>query len=191
MLSQKELEQVYDAEWILSKNRIMEKIDVLFGSIVNEWKLDFVTQQEILDSSAFKQPKISKGEQYHQLPWMAADYPREFKGEDVLLVRCLFWWGHYFALVVHVEGMYQKQIGHLLQTGLDNKGWYFYTGQDKWDNVFSSGHYQLDWKSMDMETSIFLKWMYPIPIQPWNEVEEKIRTAYNQILLSLSPQSVE
>lgn len=191
MLSQKELELVSDAEWILLKNRIMEKVSILFGSLADEWKSNFKLKQCVIDSSLFKHPKISKGEQYQQLPWMVLDYPREFTGHDVLLVRCFFWWGKYFALILLVEGLYQKNFGQQFQEGLLNKGWHFYKGGDKWDNSFSKETFIDNWSQTDIQDKSFLKWIYLIPIKNFNSVEEEMKSAYEQILLCLSPKPME
>lgn len=191
MLSQKELEQVSDAEWILSKNRIIEKIEVLFGTLAHSWQEDMKYRQEKILVDSFKQPKISKGEQYQQMPWLVLDYPREFKKEDVFSVRCLFWWGHHFSVIIHVEGDYQTELGPLLSNGLQNRGWYFYKGQDRWDNQMNNGDYTSSWTQHDLGGRAFLKWVQPISFQPWDEAIKKVQTAYQEILTCLSAKSVE
>ncbi len=48
--------------------------------------------------------KISKGEQLNGLPYMILDYPRFKQGDDLLLFRTMFWWGHYFSVTLHLQG---------------------------------------------------------------------------------------
>ena len=191
MLSEKELEQLYDAEWILSKNRIMEKISILFGDLAEEWRSNFKLKQSLIDSSSFRHPKISKGEQYQQLPWMILDYPREIARSDIFLVRCFFWWGKYFAIILHMEGSYQKKYSHQFQRQLHHKGWHLYIGADKWDNSFNTKNYTSTWTQTDIESRSFLKWIYLIPFNGLEIVEEEIKVAYQQLLDCLCSESME
>lgn len=48
--------------------------------------------------------KISRGENYHGLPYLVLDYPRHFARPDVAAVRTLFWWGHGYSQTLHLQG---------------------------------------------------------------------------------------
>ena len=87
-LSAEEMRLVRDAAWILTKNSVMGKVVAMFGELSGGWK----------------EPKISKGENYKGLPWVMLDYPRVFGKEDVYAIRTFFLWGHAFSITLHLKG---------------------------------------------------------------------------------------
>ena len=76
-LSPKELELVNNADWILTKNHIIGKVYDLFGELANHYRQEFTTYKSFQHEVAFDiPPKISKGEQYEQLPYVMLDFPK-------------------------------------------------------------------------------------------------------------------
>ena len=77
--SHKEMELITNAEWILTKNAILQKTIQMLANVQ-------VRQQQYLQSFSVKlpsqviqsSPKISKGENYKGLPYQILDYPRIF-----------------------------------------------------------------------------------------------------------------
>lgn len=132
-LSKEELALVMDPDWILTKNSIMGKVGMLFGELSGEMQKSFRLQADSLKQPLnesglqlaaeglkleagglplelplnWATPKISRGENYKGLPYMVLDYPRAFGREDVLAIRTLFWWGHYFSVTLHLKGRYK------------------------------------------------------------------------------------
>lgn len=109
-LSAEEMQMAANKDFILTKQSVIKKVCELMGALsVNMQK--HITEKggllptEIINSS----PKISKGEQYRQMPYVVLDYPRFFSKEDVLAVRMFFWWGHYFSSTLHLKGKYQAK----------------------------------------------------------------------------------
>lgn len=106
-LSPKELELVCNTEWILTKHTIIQKVYALFGHVACKMQLianDAAVSlpAEVLDVP----PKISKGENYRQLPYVMLDYPRFFQLTDAFAVRCFFWWGNFFSISLQLSGKY-------------------------------------------------------------------------------------
>ena len=93
-LSAEEMRLVRDPAWILTKNSVMGKVVAMFGELSGGWK----------------EPKISKGENYKGLPWVMLDYPRVFGKEDVYAIRTFFLWGHAFSVTLHLKGIYREQF---------------------------------------------------------------------------------
>ena len=106
-LSQEEEELVATADWILTKNRVIQKINQLLSNVQTSQQQFLQTcttlEKEVLASS----PKISKGENYKGLPWLVLDYPRSFNKEEVFAIRTLFWWGNFFSVTLHLSGKYK------------------------------------------------------------------------------------
>jgi len=108
-LSAFEKQLVTDAGWILTKNKIIQKVLVLFGELNKAWLNNSILWQ--LPAALTEIPaKISRGENYEGLPYVMLDYPRCFGKEDVCAVRTFFWWGNFFSITLHLKGKYKLQI---------------------------------------------------------------------------------
>src|SRR3989337_3789488 len=109
-LSPEEAALVIRADWILTKNSIIQKTKQLLASLQTEQQHLLLSSsslfpEEIINSS----PKISKGENYKGLPYLVLDYPRYFNKEDAFAIRILFWWGNFFSGTLHLSGIYKKK----------------------------------------------------------------------------------
>ena len=89
-------------------------------------------------------PKIYKGEQYRQLPYVMLDQPRFFKHDDVFAIRSFFWWGNSFSIHLLLGGkyklMYQDKINRYLQDGRLSS-WYIGVSADPWQHHFEQDNY--------------------------------------------------
>ena len=78
-LSATEIELIKNADWILTKNAVIEKIVLFFSSLQQEQESVLQLYKDKLPSKFFvSSPKISKGENYLGLPYVVLDYPRFF-----------------------------------------------------------------------------------------------------------------
>lgn len=136
-----------NADWILTKNRILREIDLFLGELQ-------LNQQDLLDQSGKKlpeavgaiPPKISRGENYQGLPYRVLDYPRYYQPPGIFAVRTMFWWGHFFSVSLQLSGTWkagsqESVIRHYRQ--LAKWGFFACTGGDPWQQDPGSGHYQL------------------------------------------------
>lgn len=100
-LSHSEMELMQNAEIILTKNRVLEKMKALLEE-VQQKQVDFIkenkTQNEIFTIS----PKISRGENYLGLPYLILDYPRQSSEQNFFFIRTMFWWGNFFSCTLHL-----------------------------------------------------------------------------------------
>jgi hypothetical protein len=73
--SQEELDLMHNGQWILTKNRIIEKISAGFGElgirIRNELRDFYPSIPEEISDSGFK---VSRGEKYQGLPYIILDF---------------------------------------------------------------------------------------------------------------------
>ena len=108
-LSAEEMRLVTDPAWILTKNSVMGKVVAMFAELSEAYKLLWADGVKRLPAALPPtEPKISKGENYKGLPWVMLDYPRVFGREDVCAIRCMFWWGHAFSIMLHLKGGYRE-----------------------------------------------------------------------------------
>jgi len=102
-LSSTEIELIKNADWILTKNAIIEKIVQFFSSLQEEQKNELQLYKNKLPSRFFTaSPKVSKGENYSGLPYVVLDYPRFFDESGFGAIRTMFWWGNFFSITLHM-----------------------------------------------------------------------------------------
>lgn len=94
-----------NAEMILTKNSVLQKTAALLGEVQN------VLQDEAPSfiRTLSPPPKISRGENYLGLPYVILDYPRIAKGDDLLFIRSLFWWGNFYSSTLQLSGAFKQK----------------------------------------------------------------------------------
>jgi hypothetical protein len=103
-LSPAEKELMLNAEVILTKNSVLDKVKKLLRSIEQE-QLSAVRIAGFSSQPPFHiHPKISKGENYEGLPYLILDFPRISAGTNLYFIRTMFWWGKYFSSTLHLSG---------------------------------------------------------------------------------------
>jgi len=123
--------------------------------------------------------KISKGENYLQLPWMVLDFPRLFDKEEVFAYRTLFWWSHGFTCTLHLQGgALEKLRPQLLLNAelLRKKNFFFGVHSDPWRHEVSADNY----RAMDelgaeelrelIRARAFVKLMRRMDVKDWREL---------------------
>lgn len=176
-LSAEELQLVNDTGWILTKRTIIEKAAEILGELAA-----FMQQQPAYTAlpRAVQQtsPKIARGENYLQLPWLMLDYPRLFDRENIFAIRTMFWWGNFFSITLHLSGSYKKMYAATLAAGITAAapGLFICTAPDEWQHHFGADNYTAveNLKQEDLEAVIqqkhFIKLAYQIPLQHWNNM---------------------
>ena len=91
-LTPEESSLVENASWLLTKHRIIGKVYGMFGMLSETYSAMLPQYSNYIpDNVTSVAPKIYKGEQYRQLPYVMMDLPRYFKGEDTFAIRSFFW----------------------------------------------------------------------------------------------------
>ncbi|HNH23308.1 MAG TPA: hypothetical protein PLY26_14225, partial [Ferruginibacter sp.] len=73
-LSPEELELVSDSRWILTKQAIIGKVYGIFGGLAERYQA--IGAAHTLPADVLRMtPKIARGENYRQLPYVMLDYP--------------------------------------------------------------------------------------------------------------------
>lgn len=191
-LSAEELQLVQNAQWLLTKNIIIEKVYTLFGELAAEHRKWIQNQPAFLpDEILALSPKISRGEKYKGLPYVMLDYPRCFGKEDVFAIRVFFWWGNFFSITLHLKGKYQRLFLPSLQ-----KHWVLLyanhfqlsiTG-DEWEHDLNGGNFSLlpdhitDNHALDLTSAAFIKLACPVAFSRWNDAKE-ILSRLNEVII--------
>ncbi len=189
-LKEKELLILHDTDFLLTKATVLEKIAELLGHTQEELK-------RCVENSNFSFPngtdllngKISKGENYKNLPYMVLDYPALFTTKTVLAYRTMFWWGNFFSATLHIEGIALDHYRNSIILNLDKllkKDVYIGIGETPWQYHYEEDNYSvLNEAHRDFITnSKFLKLSKKIELKKWNDVPD-FSTNFFELMLSV------
>lgn len=188
-LSAFEKELVTDANWILTKNSIIQKVFMLLGELSEAYEAHSLVKQlpeEALKTSA----KISRGEYYEGLPYVMLDYPRCFSKDDVFAIRTFFWWGNFFSITLHVKGKYKKQyeasIADAIKEDKLNNVWINIT-EDEWLHHFNSSNMKIaePGDAKQIASKNLLKLSYKLDLKDWDDANEFLLKSFDQYLQML------
>lgn len=196
-LSPKELELVNNADWILTKNLIIQKVYDLFGQVASTYLQDMARFKEFNTKSTFTiAPKIARGEQYQQLPYVMLDFPRFFTEQDVLAIRSFFWWGNHCSIHLVLKGAYLAKYGPSIdryfnvlgKNANETKDWFIGVGKDPWQHHFDTSNYIpiANWNGESVTKLPFLKLAKKIPLQEWDDIDQFLIVHFKRILSMLS-----
>jgi hypothetical protein len=145
MLSAEELQLVTDTSFILTKHKIMDKANMLLGSLAEVLKGEVLKNKNNLPAAVIAStPKIAKGENYLQLPYLILDYPRCFDKENVFAIRTMFWWGNFFSCTLHLSGSYKTDFLQALQNNIglmQSNNFYLCINNEEWQHHFETTNY--------------------------------------------------
>ncbi|BAV07995.1 hypothetical protein SAMN05421788_103338 [Filimonas lacunae] len=176
LLAQEEKELVQNAQWLLTKQRVIEKVYELFGQLSTAYTP--LLQQCTAADAAVKavSPKIARGEFYRQLPYVVLDQPRYFKQDDAFAIRSFFWWGHSFSIHLHLAGHYKTLLQNVLSQKLAAghlQQWQVATGSDPWQHHFAPDTYIPVTRNnhpavlQTWQQQPFIKLARELPLQQW------------------------
>jgi hypothetical protein len=178
-LSQKEMELVTGAGWILTKNSILQKAKHLLEALQEKQKMYQPLSAPHLPEGVWKTPpKISKGENYKGLPYLVLDHPRCFDKENIFAIRTMFWWGNFFSITLHLSGNYKKMFTKKIiasYPSLKEKGVFVCVLDHEWEHHFESSNYgplpELSKAGFEnlVNKNSFVKLAQKIPLQQWDD----------------------
>lgn len=186
-LSAAELKLVLDANFILTKNNIIAKVYDLFGNL-SSFYIENISKQASLPKEVYQiSPKISKGENYEGLPWVALDYPRFFSKEGEFSIRTFFWWGNFVSITLLLSGSYQQIYQPSIQQfhqSAESKNWFLCRHSNKWLHHFREDYYQplSSFASADIIQLPFIKLAKKVPLQQWEHIEIEIKESFSTLL---------
>lgn len=190
MLSAEELQLVADTGFILTKHSIMAKANNLLGAhaaFAQQHTAAVNLPKAIKETS----PKIAKGENYLQLPWLLLDYPRLFNKENIFAIRTMFWWGNFFSCTLQLGGIYKKQFEAAVAKNICNlpqQSFFICINEDEWQHYFEATNYVPlhTLNGTDIEKSIaektFIKIACRFPLQQWQQMPQLLQQSFITLL---------
>lgn len=164
-----------NAEIILTKNRVMQKMQALLQDVQNEMERH---TQTFSKPHAGPPPKISRGENYLGLPYLVLDYPRVFQHENVFAIRSFFWWGNFFSSTLQLSGRYKEQFVARIESKFSTfSNHHIGINPDPWQHHFERDNYV---PIAGMEHGLLKKLLHQqphvklaikLPIEEWRQAE--------------------
>ena len=187
-----ELRLVTDEQFILTKNRIIEKISIFFGLLQNSYR---IASADIFASlGIMQQPKISRGENYNGLPYVILDYPKHFTKDDIFAIRTMFLWGNDFSITLHLKGRYKTLFEKPLIKNvplLKHRGWHLQTSGNEWQHHYAHDtHVPVNIITAHemapvIEGASFIKIAFYFPLQQWDEAEQLFSNCFFSVINAL------
>jgi hypothetical protein len=183
-----------NAEWILTKNAIIEKMKWVMQECEDAQTDLYKTNHKIFPSGVFNTtPKISRGENYLGLPWLMLDYPRHFEKENTFAIRTFFWWGNFFSFTMHLSGSYKKLFEEKIISNfeiLQQNNFYVCINDDEWAHHFEKTNYaslnDLTKESfhLNLTEKNFIKLAIKIDLSQWENLCQA-SIDFNKIILKI------
>lgn len=186
-LTKHELDFASDTIYPETKQSVMLKMQQLFAACAQKLNQN-VLYRELTANTQFK---ITKGEQYKSVPYMVVDCP-QIKGPEIdLVLRTMFWWGHYIScnLIVQTARLEHGQdymaIKQLHKTRI-------LTGNDLWEQDLDSSEFSKCSALSDAEieqliqSHTYLKLSRKIPLRKHARLPELVDTVYSNWMAVLS-----
>ena len=145
LLTEQEFSCLKDREFLLTKQRIHEKVVALLATAEEQLKSQVDQSEFSFPQQTFlKAGKISRGEQYLGLPYWILDYPRKFSKEATFSFRTMIWWGHEISTTLHLAGKYKSQYQDKILNNLNNlksENYYLNINESPWVYHFEDDNY--------------------------------------------------
>jgi hypothetical protein len=186
-LEQAALDLITDKTLIYAKNDALNQIEERLRRLANSTRESFA--RHLTESPP---PKISKGENYEQLPYRLLDYPREFSTDTIFAFRTFFWWGNYVSCTLHLKGDFLKENKEQLIQLLyrwQYFNYYLSTQGNEWEHDLNSKHYSLlkEVNNFDslLEEAQFLKVSSQLHLSKINNLEDFYNSSLDHLLTPL------
>lgn len=192
-LSANELNMIRETDWIFVKKAINFKVYALFGALADELRTIIPLLSHFPDEIKKSEPKISKGENYKDLPYIILDYPRVFHTTGVFAFRTLFLWGKGISVTLHLSGQYKKDWEEIIIENLEMLEGFHYSidtfVNNEWEHEIEIPNFRYIDKfersrmEKPLRESIFLKIAKSFSFDEWDELSEKLLHAHASLHL--------
>jgi len=192
MLSDEEQQLVNNSRWILTKRVIIGKANALLGELSEKQKAVIQQKKDFLPAAVVQSDaKISKGENYQQLPFLILDYPRCFDAKNIFAIRTMFWWGNFFSVTLHLAGAHKENYEQVLIDRIDKLkqgSYYLCVHESQWHHHFEDDNYintnQLNNKEAEdiIRQKQFIKLSVKFPLQQWKEMPLLLEKSFTGII---------
>lgn len=186
VLSDKELSLITNSEWILTKQSVIQKVYELLAGCSQYIEAAIMDKIFLPAEITATTPKIYKGENYRQLPYVLLDYPRYFQQEETFAIRTMFWWANFFSITLLVSGKFKNLINPeaLNKTIPWQEDLFICVHEDQWQHHFEADNY-LPYHHLTKQqqqellySRSFIKLSVKYTLDQWNTMPELLADGY-------------
>ena len=191
-LSEQELQLMSNARFILTKRKIISLITKMFADVSSTMQQATTEKKEWLPEEVIKSSaKISKGENYLELPYVILDYPRIFAAGNIFAMRSMFWWGNFFSVTLQLAGNYKNCFQQMLLANINRHrldDFFVCIQEDQWQHHFERDNYipldALDENEISdlFKARPFIKLAIRIPLQQPERAASLLLKAFENLL---------
>ncbi len=184
-LTNKEFELILDTEYPLLKKNAIDKIQ----AHLHELGAQLIANTLITRPLPAKSFKISKGENYLNLPYLVLDLPKIGGNHFPILCRTLFWWGKYFSFNVFIrKEIYDMASFEKKLKICDSDGIHLLLSDKIWQQDLDTEDYNQvsKWPENIITEGPYLKLSIKHPIEEIDTLFEKATYYYGLILSCLN-----
>ena len=194
LLSADEQQLVTNTAWILTKRKIIDKVDLLLGDVSVRQQAVIENEKDWLPAAVvLSTPKIAKGENYLGLPYLLLDYPRCFNSDDIFAVRTMFWWGNFFSITLHLSGNYKERYQQKIMENISavKQDVFICVHESQWQHHFEADNYisikklQEDALRKMIVEKPFIKLAISFPLHPWNDIPSLLDGSFTELISML------
>lgn len=181
VFSVEELNLVQDEDLLRSKQVIIKKMYQLLADTETKLRPIILTKSNRLPEFTLAQSgKISKGENYRDLPYLVLDFPRQFTQEAIFAYRTMFWWGNFLSCTLHLQGTALDIFRSNLMRNLPHvdKDVFFCIASTPWEYHYGTDNYMLV-KEVPLErlnelitSKTFIKISRKLPLEQYDQLAE-------------------
>ncbi len=183
---------MHDTDFLLTKAAVSVKVQSLLSETHAALRAYAQRRVDDLPSGMLERSgKISRGENYRQLPYWILDYPRNLANDDVFALRTMFWWGHYFSITFQLGGTSWESLRSTVRKRAEQlraidaslcvnaDPWQHHRGQDNYTALSAMTASDLD--NMLSEQT-FLKVAVFLSVDEWSILTERTVAFFGQMI---------
>ncbi|MBX2841120.1 MAG: hypothetical protein KTR26_05085 [Flammeovirgaceae bacterium] len=189
-MTDKALQYLKDQDFLLTKRLITNEITELLSksrieikAAINHYSINFP------EGMNQKNGKISKGENYQNLPYLILDFPKLFKSDSVFAFRTMVWWGNEISCTLHLQGEllenFREALIHNIQSNQAEEIYLCINKASPWEYHFDEDNYLLTNKLASSKLEKYLSSHSFIKISkkfPLSEIENIPSLAHSTFL---------
>ena len=177
--SEAEREAMVQPDFFYIKHAVVQKVMDLMGETERELRKIILDHPYLNDHTDIETPKLFRGENYRQLPYIVLDFPRKFNTASIFAFRSMFWWGKEFSFTLHLQGAAWAHFRPAVTAGIGTlKGRHFYAciQHSPWQYHFEPDNY-IPLEDLLQSAAMagfydrkFMKLSRKIPVSDFNQV---------------------
>ncbi len=181
VFSDEEMALVQDERLLRIKQSVIKKIHQLLIETENKLRpIVFTKSKTLTEYTLARSGKISRGENYQDLPYLVLDFPRQFSQDAIFAYRTMFWWGNFLSCTLHLQGTALEKFRDNLLNNLSNlrNDVFFCVAPTPWEYHYGKENYRLT-QEIPIEklkewiaTKDFIKISRKLPLEKYDQLAE-------------------